>query len=262
MGKPGRSRQPHHKDERRDDPSGLQAEHAVDLESGLIVAAEIYPGTAADARTLEDTVQTAQGHLLASGSDVEVRDIAGDKGYYSADTVETLATHTNYRTYLAEPQLPAGQTLKWTHKPAGQRRAVYANRRRVRGTRGRRLQRLRSERVERTFAHVCENGGARRTWLRGIDKVRKRYLLAAAAHNLSCLMRELFGMGTPRGLQGAARLLAALFCAWRHVQMTLRARIQHSGSTLTHNNAIQQTAASYGSNNGSYCKDMIISTGC
>jgi transposase len=72
--------------------------------------------------------------------------------------------------------------------------------------------------VERTFAHMCETGGARRTWLRGIDKVRKRYLLAAAAHNFGCLMRELFGMGTPRGLQGLAGLLAAL---WRVLQQAL-----------------------------------------
>jgi hypothetical protein len=75
------------------------------------------------------------------------------------------------------------------------------------------LQRLRSERVERTFAHVCETGGARRTWLRGIDKVRKRYAIAAMAHNLGCIMRELFGMGTPRGLQKAAEALAAFLCA-------------------------------------------------
>src|SRR6185503_19647419 len=74
-------------------------------------------------------------------------------------------------------------------------------RRRAQGNRGRKLQRLRSERVERTFAHVCETGGARRTWLTGIENVRKRYLLSAAAHNLGVLMRSLFKMGTPRGLQ-------------------------------------------------------------
>ena len=88
------------------------------------------------------------------------------------------------------------------------------------------MQRQRSERVERTFAHVCETGGARRTRLRGIDNVRKRYLLAAAAHNLGCLMRELFGIGTPRGLQGAAALAAALRRAWRTIQITLLAARQ------------------------------------
>src|SRR5262249_26952675 len=86
-------------------------------------------------------------------------------------------------------------------KPPGQRAAVYANRRRTRGRRGKKLQRLRSERLERSFAHVCETGGARRTWLTCIENVRKRYLISAAAHNLGLLMRSLFKMGTPRGLQ-------------------------------------------------------------
>jgi transposase len=211
-----------------------KAEHAVDLETDMIVAAEIYHGTQADTRTLEDTVHTAQGNLRESGSAVDVQDVVVDKGYYSAEVLGTFAEYTTYRPYIAEPQLPAGHTRKWTDKPDGQQQAVYANRRRARGQRGRRLQRQRSERVERTFAHVCETGGARRTWLRGIDKVRKRYLLAAAAHNLGRMMRELFGMGTPRGLQGAAGLLAALFGALRHVRITLQTWLQRSVTAPTH----------------------------
>ncbi len=197
-----------------------KAEHAVDLESNLIVAAEIYPGVEADTQTLAETVQTAQDNLQAAGSATEVQDVVADKGYYSADVVGSFADDTPCRTYIAEPKLPAGQRRKWTDKPAGQRRAVYANRRRGRGKRGRRLQRRRSERVERTFAHVCETGGARRAWLRGIDKVRKRYLLAAAAHNLGCLMRHLFGIGTPRGLQGLVGLIATLSAPLYHIRIT------------------------------------------
>jgi hypothetical protein len=71
----------------------------------------------------------------------------------------------------------------------------------VRDTRGKRLQRLRSELTERSFAHVCETGEARRCWLQGMVKVTKRYLLQVAARNLGLIMRKLFGMGTPRGLQ-------------------------------------------------------------
>jgi transposase len=197
-----------------------KAEHAVDLESNLIVAAEIYPGVEADTQTLAATVQAAQDNLQAAGSAAEVEDVVADKGYYSAGVVASFADDTSCRTYIAEPKLPAGQRRQWTDKPAGQRRAVYANRRRGRGRRGRRLQRQRSERVERTFAHVCETGGARRTWLRGIDKVRKRYLVAAAAHNLGCLMRHLFGIGTPRGLQGLASLLATLSATLYHIRIT------------------------------------------
>ncbi len=154
-----------------------------------------------------------------------MEDVAADKGYHSASTLTAIAENTPYRTYVPEPRLPAGQTRTWTDKPPEQRDATYANRRRTRGARGKRLQRLRSERVERTFAHVCETGGARRTWLWGIDKVRKRYAIAAMAHNLGCLMRELFGMGTPRGLQqGAAAFLEFLYAIYLALLATGRFR--------------------------------------
>jgi len=184
-----------------------KAEHTVDLKSELILSAEIYHADVGDTRTIEDSVRTAQVNLDEAGSEVRIKDVVGDKGFHSAETLETFVEHTPFRTYIAEPKLPAGQSHIWTDKPPEQRDAVYANRRRIRGVRGRRLQRQRSEKVERTFAHVCETGGARRSWLQGIGKVHKRYLLAAAAHNLGRLMRELFGMGTPRGLQKAGEAL-------------------------------------------------------
>jgi transposase len=204
-----------------------KAEHAVDLKTELILAAEIYHANTGDTHTIEDTVQTAQGNLMESGSETRIEDAVGDKGYHSAEVMATFAEETPYRTYIAEPQLPAGKSHRWADKPSEQRDAVYANRRRIRGERGKRLQRERSEKVERTFAHVCETGGARRTWLQGIDKVKKRYLMAAMAHNLGRLMRELFGMGTPRGLQTAAEALdeflramhLALFAIWHVIDV-------------------------------------------
>ena len=60
---------------------------------------------------------------------------------------------------------------------------MSGNHRRVKGERSKKLQRLRSELTERTFAHVCETGGARRCWLHGILKVSKRYLIQVAARN-------------------------------------------------------------------------------
>src|SRR3954453_19483538 len=128
-------------------------------------------------------------------------DVAADKGYHSNGTITELREHTTYRTYIPEPEQKHDRV--WTDKPPEQKAAVYANRRRTRGERGKKLQRLRSERVERTFAHVCETGGARRTWLTGIGDVTKRYAAQVAAHNLGLLMRKLFGVGKPRALQGA-----------------------------------------------------------
>lgn len=190
-----------------------KAEHVVDLETEMILAAEVYYADEGDAQTLEDSVRIAQVNLQESGSDVEIKDVAADKGYHSTETMTTFAEETPFRTYIPEPRRPAGQTRVWTDKPPEQRDAVYANRRRTRGDRGKRLQRQRSERVERSFAHVCETGGARRTWIRGIEEVNKRYVISTMAHNLGRLMRELFGMGTPRGLQKGAAALAALLYA-------------------------------------------------
>jgi hypothetical protein len=104
------------------------------------------------------------------------------------------------RTYIPEPQR---DTRRWTDKPPEQEHAFRDNRRRTSGARSKRLQRQRSERAERSFAHVCETGGARRTWLRGLEKVNKRYKIQTAARNLGLIMLRLFGVGKPRALQGA-----------------------------------------------------------
>lgn len=176
-----------------------KAEHVVDLDTEMIVAAEIYHADQADTQTLEDSLNAAQTNQRAAGSEQTICDVAADKGYHAGEQLATLHEHTPYRTYIPEPQRKYPRT--WTDKPPEQKQAVYANRRRTRGERGKQLQRLRSEKTERTFAHVCETGGARRTWLIGIDKLRKRYLISAAAHNLSVLMRMLFNMGTPKSLR-------------------------------------------------------------
>lgn len=188
-----------------------KAEHVVDLETEMIVAAEIYPADQADTRTLEDSLNQAQTNLREAGSQTQIEAAVADKGYHANEQLTAIHQHTSIRTYIPEPKSQHERT--WTDKPPEQKAAVYANRRRTRGQRGKKLQRLRSERVERTFAHVCETGGARRTWLCGLEKVQKRYLIAAAAHNLGCLMRKLFSMGTPRGLQAFADLAAAMYLA-------------------------------------------------
>jgi transposase len=176
-----------------------KAEHVVDLETEVILAAEIYHADQADTQTLEDSLHQAEANQQQAGSKQQIEDAVADKGYHANETLADLHEHTTYRSYIPEPELKHARV--WIDKPPQQKAAVYANRRRTRGQRGKKLQRLRSERLERSFAHVCETGGARRTWLTGIENVRKRYLVSAAAHNLGLLMRSLFKMGTPRGLQ-------------------------------------------------------------
>jgi len=106
------------------------------------------------------------------------------------------------RTYIPESQSQASAT--WADHPEAERKAAKNNRRRMKRAKGKRLQRRRSEVVERTFAHLCETGGSRRSHLRGRANVTKRYVIAAAAHNLGRILRKLTGVGKPKALQGSA----------------------------------------------------------
>jgi transposase len=178
-----------------------KAEHVVDLDSDLVLAAEILPATAADTATLGDSLAAAQLHLKAAGSPAVIAEAVGDKGYHAAATIE-LCDFLEVRTYIPEPK--TAESATWPDKPEAQRRAALNNRRRMTRSKGKALQRRRSEVVERTFAHVCETGGARRSYLRGLVNVTKRYLIAVAAHNLGRILRRLTGVGKPKALQGGA----------------------------------------------------------
>jgi transposase len=183
-----------------------KAEHAVDLDTELIVAAEVYHGDVGDTTSVEDTVMIAQTHLREAGTDCEIQEVVADKGYHGEETLDALQNESNVRTYI--PESARKGTRTWTDKSPRRESSYRRNRRNTLGPRGRRLQRLRSERVERSFAHLCDTGGSRRTWLRGLQKVRKRYLSAVMAYNLGRIMRKLIGAGKPR----YATLLAERLC--------------------------------------------------
>ncbi len=218
-----------------------KAEHVVDLKSDLLLAAEISPADYADTATLADSLVSAQINMREAGSDATIEEAAADKGYHAADTIE-MCDFLEVRTYIPEPRRP--YPSRWADKPDEHRRAVVNNRRRVRRAKSKKLQRRRSEVVERTFAHICDTGGARRSWLCGLVNVSKRYLMAAAAHNLGRIMRLLSGIGKPKSLQGdgglaalAQRLLARLTSigrglsdttAWSADLLPRRDRIQHN----------------------------------
>ncbi len=175
-----------------------KTEHAVDLKSDLVLAAPVYHADEADPQTLPQTLTMAQANLMLAGSDVEIKDVPADKGYHSHETL-TGCQSFGVRTYI--PERESRWCRRWTDKSQEEKSAVYNNRRRVRGKRGKKLGRLRSEYTERSFAHVCETGGARRSRLRSLINVGKRYLMYVAARNLGVIMRALFNMGTPKSLQ-------------------------------------------------------------
>jgi hypothetical protein len=188
-----------------------KAEHAVDVASDLIVAAVIHPADRSDHETVAETVAEAQVNAEAAGVKEPAREVVGDKGYHSAETVAGF-TAAGVRTYIPEPKTSGGRR-RWQNKPAEQKQAVLSNRRRMRGARGKRLSRQRSEKVERSFAHTCETGGGRRARVRGRTEVAKRHLIQGSAYNLGVVMRALFGVGTPRSLQGSLALACALVVA-------------------------------------------------
>jgi transposase len=181
-----------------------KAEHAVDLETGAIVGATVQDAHAGDTSTLPNTVAEAVRQLDqitdADGEPLPLPDdIVADKGCHSRAVVLDLTQH-GFRTYISEPER---RRQSWTRQHAA-RTAVYANRRRIRGARGKALLRRRGELLERTFAHAYETGGLRRTYLRGHANIAKRILIHLSGFNLGLLMRRLVGVGTPRGLQGRA----------------------------------------------------------
>jgi hypothetical protein len=194
-----------------------KAEHAVDLDTDIVVAATVHPGNAPDTQTIIDTAIDAAVNAEQAGVENDLQAIVADKGYHSTKVV-TLATDLGMRAYIPERASP--NQRRWADKAPADQRAVYNARRRTQSNRGKQLSRLRSELTERSFAHVCDTGGARRTWLRGLASVAKRHLMMVAARNLSTIMRMIFGIGGPRSLQG---LRALLQTAWTHFERLLSA---------------------------------------
>ena len=191
-----------------------KAEHAVDMESGAVVAVTLHRGEAGDTSSVGATVETAKQNLseLEAEGKIEkprVREAVTDKSYHSNDTLVELADD-GWRTYVSEPR--RGRR-RWEGR-GRERDAVYANRRRIRGDRGKRLLRKRGELLERAFTHYLDGGGMRRTHLREHGNILKRLTVHVAGINRGLVRRKLEGRGTPRGLAAAlSRLLGRLLAA-------------------------------------------------
>ena len=183
-------------------------EHAVDLDTGAVVAAELHPADEGDTTTLAKTLAAAKERLEAVdlGPTPEApAECVTDKGYHSRAVLKALDDGP-WKTRIAEPK--AKGFARWRGDEAA-RRAVTNNRARLLSQVARQAFKLRAEIVERSFAHSLDRGGMRRTWLRGRENVHKRYLLHVAGHNLSLLMRQLIGAGTPK--EAVARGYMAIF---------------------------------------------------
>jgi len=188
-----------------------KAEHAVDLTSGALLALTLQPANEGDTTTIHKTLDEAQQAAREiNGSGVE--EVVADKGYHSGAVLREVHDQ-EVRSYIPEPE--RGRRNWQGAGKAEEQKRTYENRRRVRGERNKRLQKLRSELTERSFAHLYETGGMRRVHLQGQKNILKRLLVHGAAFNLSLILRKIMGVGKPRRLQGLSlqllTLLARLF---------------------------------------------------
>src|SRR5450432_1308289 len=206
-----------------------KAEHAVDLDTGAVVAVTLQAADLGDTTTIEETLADAGlavADLVAREAELHpedepkvnvegIEELVADKGYHSGEALEQIK-ELEVRTYIPEKKQPGKR--HWKGKQ-GQQQAVYQNRQRVRGRYGKRLLRRRGEFVERTFAHCYETGGMRRCTLHGRKNILKRLLIHVGAFNISLVMRKMLGAGKPRELanrmaelvSGASKRLINLF---------------------------------------------------
>jgi transposase len=221
-----------------------KAEHAVDLDTGAVVAVSLQEADKGDTTTLDGTLCEA-GEAVAELVGREavlhpdakpkvnikgIEEMVADKGYHSGAVLERVSKY-QVRSYIPERR-QKGQR-QWGGK-AGQQEAVYANRRRVKGNYGKSLLRRRGELVERSFAHCYETGGMRRTHLRKHNNILKRQLIHVAGFNLSLILRKLLGAGTPREWNNLGRMLILLLLGLftRRQEHNRRCRSMIFGSRL------------------------------
>jgi len=230
---------------------GYKAEHAVDLETGAVVAVELYKADESDTATLQPTLEAARENVAAARDDSddddgapppatpeteprETIEVVADKGYHKVELLLALGRN-GYRTYIPAPD-QKGQRHFNDKGGMLARESFHNNRARVRRKKGKEYLRMRGEKIERTFAHACETGAHRRTRLRGQENVRKRYIAHVAALNLGLIMRTLFGQGTPRQAADAPRGVALAFAAlvwiaWTSI-LNFARRAEHVIGTL------------------------------
>ena len=211
-----------------------KAEHAVDLDTGAVVAVTLQAADKGDTTTLDETLceaGMAVAELVRSEAELQpddkprvnvdgIEELVADKGYHSGAVVQRMKSY-DVRSYIPEKRQKGRRN--WEGKDE-QQQAVYQNRRRVRSEYGKSLLRRRGELVERSFAHCYETGGLRRCYLRGRENILKRQLVHVGAFNLSLILRKLMGAGTPRELKNRAASLVLRLFLWITCKYRWRAR--------------------------------------
>ena len=197
-------------------------EHVTDLESGAIVRVEVRSGDAGDTEGMServmDAVQLVAQAMPRKEHDQIAQSVCADEGYFAVAEVEALQT-AQCRVVIGDPHA----ARRRANASKEEKKVLRTARCAVKSASGKALLRLRGEYVERGFCHVLDHGGLRRATLCGRTKLTKRYYVAAMTFNLSLLLRQVFGIGTPKqwlaAREGAplALLLVVVRC-WQVVR--------------------------------------------
>jgi transposase len=236
-------------------------EAVVDLDTGAIVQAQVHTGDQADHKEMATRVLEAQQTINQaceqSLDTLTVTSVTSDKGYYAVSELEALQ-HEEIRTVISDPI----DNRRVDKLQPQQQRAVRAAQRSVKSKSGKELLRRRGMHIERSFAHILDCGGMRRTTLRGWENLNKRFKLAAAFYNLSQLMRQLFGFGTPKQLAAALeRGGRGLFCRLAAVLIYLATVVQGITSAC-HGAWCEFCEFLQGGRKSDSSENGVFSTGC
>lgn len=249
-----------------------KAEHAVDMETGAVVAVTLQEAHLGDTTTVKETLAeagTAVAELIQQEAEANplekpqvhlggIEEVVADKGYHSGPVLKEMQA-AGVRTYIPEKR-QAGKR-HWVGKEDEQR-LVYENRQRLQRPKGQRLLRKRGELIERTFAHCYDTGGMRRTHLRKHNNILKRLLIHVAGANLGLLLRSLYGLGTPRGLQGLSLMLYFLAVLDACALECENPRSTGIAVTCRHNVTPNNQPALYPDLNDAELKSRILTPGC
>ena len=246
-------------------------ENTVDLDTGAILNAEVRSGDEADQKDLAAHILEAQTNInevqdIAADS-LTIKSVAADKGYHAVGEMEDLQAE-GIRTVISDPV----RNRKPGNLSPEQTKVVRQARRSAQSKSGKELLRLRGMRIERTFAHILDAGGVRRTTLRGLANLNKRFKFAAAIYNLSQLMRELMGVGTPKqwaaGAKGIFWILWSLFVTGSSRMFDKKELMDGSLESLAHRlrrlleQWVEDTATSLWCPPRTVFNNFFISTGC
>jgi transposase len=172
-------------------------EHTIDMDTGVILDAQICLGDMADNtncvdRLIEAEMRAAEG--LDNGEmDLPIETATLDKGYHDDDEIVKLS---EYGIHANVPQRTTAR--RYDKMEESKRNILERSDAFVASEQGKDLLKKRGMYVERSFAHVLDAGGMRRTTLRGQENIQKRYIIAAMGFNCSLAMGVVFGYGTPK----------------------------------------------------------------